>query len=294
MPTLTKLRANTSVATILEHLDRDGAVIVEHYLPASSVNQLRDELDPFIGQTAPLADDFSGHQTTRTGGLSARSAGVRRLLLDSLIHGAALEFLKRHTDKVQVNLTQVIRLLPGQGAQVLHRDRFIWGKYLPREVEPQLNTIWALTDFTAENGATRVVPGSHRWDWDRVALDHEVTQAVMPKGSVMFYTGSVIHSGGENRSNGERVALNLTYCNGWLRQEENQYLSCPPDVAAKFDPELRALLGYTMANFALGYYSPLPGDFVAGSPGTLPPEVVFAEEPTFDFAVADVPKLATF
>ena len=217
---------------------------------------------------------------------------MRELLVDPVILGTANEFLKPHTDKVQLNLTQIIRLLPGQGAQELHRDRFIWGKYLPRQVEPQLNTIWALTEFTAQNGATRVVPGSHRWDWDRTPQDHEITQAVMPRGSVMFYTGSVIHSGGENRSNADRIALNLTYSNAWLRQEENQYMSCPPEIAAGFDPELRALLGYTMANFGLGYYA--PPTFVPGTPGTMPPEMAFTEDGAFDRSVADVPEARTF
>jgi ectoine hydroxylase-related dioxygenase (phytanoyl-CoA dioxygenase family) len=183
-------------------------------------------------------------------------------------------------------------LLPGQGAQELHRDRFIWGKYLSREVEPQLNTIWALTEFSADNGATRVVPGSHRWDWERIAQHHEITQAVMPRGSVLFYTGSVIHSGGENRSNADRIGLNLTYSNAWLRQEENQYMSCPPEIAREFDPELRALLGYTMANYGLGYYA--PPKFVPGTPGTMPPEMAFTENGAFDRDVADVPAARTF
>jgi ectoine hydroxylase-related dioxygenase (phytanoyl-CoA dioxygenase family) len=108
----------------------------------------------------------------------------------------------------------------------------------------------------------------------------------------MFYTGSVIHSGGENRSNADRIALNLTYSNAWLRQEENQYMSCPPEIAAGFDPELRALLGYTMANFGLGYYA--PPTFVPGTPGTMPPEMAFTEDGAFDRSVADVPEARTF
>jgi ectoine hydroxylase-related dioxygenase (phytanoyl-CoA dioxygenase family) len=197
-----------------------------------------------------------------------------------LVLGTANRFLEPFTDKIQLNLTQIIRLLPGQGAQMLHRDRFIWGKHLPREIEPQLNTIWALTDFTAENGATRVVPGSHRWDWKRQADAGEITQTIMPRGSVMYYTGSVIHSGGENRSAADRVALNLTFANAWLRQEENQYMSCPPDIA-------RAVLGYTMANYALGYYA--PPEFAPGTPGTAPPELAFE-----DLVDPDVPATRTF
>ena len=289
---LTRLPANTGIEQILEILDRDGGVIVERFMATDRVDCMLAELGPYIQQTAPIADNFSGHQTTRTGGLVGRSKVVRELLIDPVILGTANAFLKPHTDKVQLNLTQIIRLLPGQGAQELHRDRFIWGKYLPRQVEPQLNTIWALTEFTAGNGATRVVPASHRWDWERAAQDREITQAVMPRGSVLFYTGSVIHSGGENRSSADRIALNLTYSNAWLRQEENQYMSCPPEIAGSFDPELRALLGYTMANYGLGYYA--PPKFMPGMPGTMPPEMAFTEDGAFDRDAADVPEARTF
>ena len=279
-PTLTRLPPSAALGDILSLLERDGAVILERFLSDERVDGILRELGPFIEQTAPIEDDFSGRQTTRTGGLVARSAGVRELLLDQTIHGVARGFLAPHADKIQLNLTQIIRLLPGQGAQELHRDRFIWGKHLPREIEPQLNTIWALTEFTAANGATRVVPGSHRWDWERKAEDAEITQAVMPRGSVMFYTGSVVHSGGENRTQSDRIAMNLTYCNAWLRQEENQYMTCPPELAAKLGPELRALIGYTMGHFALGYYA--PPRFMPGTPGTLPPEMAFETGPWQD------------
>ena len=161
-------------------------------------------------------------------------------------------------------------------------DRFIWGKFLPRALEPQLNTIWALDEFTEENGATRVVPGSHRWDWERVAKEDEIIQASMPRGSALFYTGSVIHGGGENRSAGNRIAMNLTYVAAWLRQEENQYLTCPPKIARHFEPELQALLGYTMANYGLGYYSPV--EFSPDYPDTLPPEFAVVKGANVDDA----------
>ena len=137
----------------------------------------------------------------------------------------------------------------------MHRDRWAWGKYL-KDVEPQLNTIWAMTDFTEENGATQVVPGSTGWPDDRVARPEEICQAVMSAGSLLLYTGSVFHGGGGNRSSHDRVGINITYSLGWLRQEENQYLSCPPEIARSFEPELQDLLGYTVGSYALGYYTP--------------------------------------
>ena len=113
-----------------------------------------------------------------------------------------------------------------------------------------------MTDFTEENGATQVVPGSVDWPDDRQAQPDEICQAVMPAGSLLLYTGSVFHGGGENRSNSDRVGLNITYSLGWLRQEENQFLSCPPEIARDLDPALQDLLGYTLGSYALGYYTP--------------------------------------
>ena len=168
-----------------------------------------------------------------------------------------------HCERYQLHLTQIIRLRPGQGAQAIHRDRWAWGTHLAH-VEPQLNTIWALTDFTAENGATRVVPGSTGWPDDRAPVEDEITQAEMKAGSVLVYTGAVFHGGGDNTSNEDRIGLNITYSLGWLRQEENQYLSTPPELAKSLPRELQELIGYAMGQYALGYYSP------PGKPGTGP------------------------
>jgi ectoine hydroxylase-related dioxygenase (phytanoyl-CoA dioxygenase family) len=170
----------------------------------------------------------------------------------------------------------VIRIKPGQGAQMLHRDRLAWGGYLQRSIEPQLNMIWAVTDFTKENGATRVVPGSHLWEDGRGAHEEEITYAEMKAGSVILYTGSVIHSGGANVSGADRVGINITYSLGWLRQEENQYLSCPPEIAATLPQDLQRLIGYSMGSYALGYFSPpLPPGM---GPEIVPPETLFSGE----------------
>lgn len=186
-------------------------------------------------------------------------------------------FLGPYTNKIQLHLTQVINIGPGQGSQPLHRDRLAWGGYIPAQIEPQFNTIWALTDFTEINGATRLVPGSVGWDEDRRATDDEKTQAVMDAGSVLLYTGSVIHGGGENRSEADRTGINITYCLAWLRTEENQYLSCPPHIARDLEPDLQELMGYSMGNYALGYYS--DPDQVLEASDTLPPELALGRRP---------------
>jgi ectoine hydroxylase-related dioxygenase (phytanoyl-CoA dioxygenase family) len=240
---------------LVEVVRHTGAAVVEGVLGRDALDRLNDELAPWIEASPVGRDGFTGLRTRRTGALVARSPACRELVMHPLVVGAAERFLGPHTRRIQLHLTQVITIEPGQGSQPLHRDRLAWGGHLPMEIEPQFNTIWALTDFTEENGATRVVPGSPSWDDDRRATDDEKTQAVMPAGSVLVYSGSVIHGGGENRSTADRIGLNITYCLGWLRTEENQYLSCPPDVARGLDPELQELIGYTMGDYALGYYS---------------------------------------
>ncbi|XOV90365.1 MAG: phytanoyl-CoA dioxygenase family protein [Pseudomonadota bacterium] len=278
MPELKTFPAATDRADILRAMDADGACILEGLLTTADADRVIAEVMPFVEATRYGGDDFSGRHTRRTGALVARSPACRDIVANGNILALATDFLSPYSEKIQLHLTQTIFIGPGEGAQMFHRDRQAWGKFLPDTMEPQFNTIWALGDFTAENGATRVVPGSHRWQRGRQPEDHEVCQATMKKGSVLLYTGSVIHSGGENRTGQVRMGLNITYCLGWLRQEENQFLSCPPEVARTLPQPLQELLGYTMGNYALGYYSnpvPAPGD----SAGILPPEFAVGAKP---------------
>jgi ectoine hydroxylase-related dioxygenase (phytanoyl-CoA dioxygenase family) len=235
------------------------------------------ELDPWVKASPTGRDDFTGRLTSRTGALVARSEACRELVMHPVILDLANRFLAPYTNRIQLHLTQVINIGPGQGTQPLHRDRLAWGGYIPDEIEPQFNTMWALTDFTEENGATRLVPGSMSWAPDRRADESEKSQAVMPAGSVLLYSGSVIHGGGENRSNADRTGINITYCLAWLRTEENQYLSCPPHLAREIEPELQDLMGYTMGSYALGYYS--DPEQVAGPSDLVPPEFVLGRKP---------------
>jgi hypothetical protein len=276
MPVLTHVPADAAPGAIAELLDRDGALIIDDVLTADAVDRVAAEIAPYVEATAGGRDQFAGPLTTRTGALVARSPACRALVMHPAILAACDVFLKRACDRYQLHLTQAIRIRPGQPAQALHRDRLAWGGFLPTTIEPQLNTIWAITDFTQENGATQVVPGSPSWPDSRRAEPREVGYATMRRGSVLIYSGSVIHGGGENRSAGDRIGLNLTYCLGWLRQEENQYLACPPAIARTLDKPLQALLGYAMGSYALGYYSPpLPAGV---GPETVSPSFALGDE----------------
>ncbi len=251
---------------MLESLRNDGAFVIDSVLASDFVAALRNETDPYMEATKNGRDDFTGRLTTRTGGLVMRSPKCRDLIQCTEIRGLCDGFLLEYCERYQLHLGQVIRIRPGQQAQRIHRDRWAWGTHLAH-VEPQLNTIWALTDFTAENGATQVVPGSTRWEDSRRPEPGEIARAEMTKGSVLVYTGSVFHGGGQNTSDGDRIGLNITYSLGWLRQEENQYLSTPPHLARELEPDLQRLVGYSMGQYALGYFTP------PGAPGEAP-EVV--------------------
>jgi ectoine hydroxylase-related dioxygenase (phytanoyl-CoA dioxygenase family) len=275
MPELTHFPADAATEDILRAIQADGAVIIDALVDPETIARLRTETDPYMAATDNGLDDFSGRLTTRTGGLVTRSAACCDLVMHQRILELCDGFLLPNCQRYQLHLTQIIRLRPGQGRQVIHRDRWAWGSHLSH-VEPQLNTIWALSHFSEENGATQVVPGSTQWPDDRVAEPGEITQATMAPGSVLVYTGSVFHGGGENRSEGDRAGLNITYSLGWLRQEENQYLSTPPELARQLPDDLQELIGYALGQYALGYYTPpgAPGEH----PNLAPPQYALGHE----------------
>lgn len=280
---LQTLDPDCSVEEVAAAMARDGACIIRDVLSPDRLTALRADVAPWIDRTGPGRDEWSGFNTKRTGGLIARCATVRDIAVDPLILGVANTTLAPFCSKIQLNITQLITIMPGQGAQPLHRDRFVWGGddsggVIPQGIEPQCNGIWAVTDFTEDNGATHVVPGSHKWSFDRQAVRDESVQAVMKAGSVLLYNGTVIHGGGANRAATPRTALNVTYTLGWLRQEENQYLSCPPHIARNFDQELTDLIGYSFGNYSLGFFTP-PFEEVDEWPDVRAPEMALDRRP---------------
>jgi hypothetical protein len=246
---------------------RDGAVIVEGVAEAALLDRVETELRPFLEVTPTGPDDFSGDRTRRTGSLIARTPASRELVMHPLVLGAARSFLG-HATNIQLHLTQAIAIGPGETAQPLHRDQWAFDFFpFPPGYEVQCNTIWALTDFTEENGATRVVVGSNALEDVRSLGPDDTEPAVMARGSVLFYSGSVYHGGGANRSSATRIGLNITYAVAWLRQEENQYLSVPREVAETLPVDLLRLMGYDRGAYALGYIDDLRDPIEAVRPG---------------------------
>ena len=266
---------DTPIERILEILDEDAGLIIDNFLSDQNLESIKNDLKPYLNVTRNGQDEFTGFETKRVGALMARSKTCQDLALDPLINQMAESFLGPHCESYQLHFTSAIQIGPGESSQILHRDRGVWGGYIPRKIETQFSTVWAINDFTKENGATQVVPGSHKWHKDREPLPEEIAYAEMKAGSVFIYTGSVLHGGGTNVTEQPRLGVFLHYAPSWLRQEENQYLSCPPEVAKDFSPELRSLIGYSKGGYVLGFFTD-PED-KEGRLESVSPEKIFGE-----------------
>jgi len=254
---LRHLSPSASGDEIAAVLASDGVAVVDHLAEPALMDRIRDELAPFMAATRTGPDDFSGRRTRRTGALIARSPSARELVTHPTVLGAVGKVLG-HATNFQLHLTQVIAIGPGEPMQTIHRDQWAFDFFpFPKGYEVQCNTIWAMTDFTASNGATRVIPRSNHFE-DRLQFGESDTEpAEMERGSVLFYTGSLYHGGGANRSDAVRCGVNITYDVAWLRQEENQYLAVPHDVARTLPVDLLRLIGYARGAYALGYVDDL-------------------------------------
>jgi hypothetical protein len=247
---------------------REGAVVVDAVAEPALLDRVEAELALYLQATPTGPDDFSGHRTRRTGSLIARSPSCRQLVMHPLALGTARTLLG-HATNIQLHLTQAIAIGPGETAQPIHRDQWAFDFFPFRQgYEVQCNTIWAMTDFTEENGATRIVVGSNAAADKRSFGPRDTEPAEMGRGAVLFYSGSVYHGGGANDSGETRLGLNITYNVAWLRQEENQYLSCPREVAQTLPTELLRLMGYDRGAYALGYIDDLRDPLEAVRPGT--------------------------
>jgi ectoine hydroxylase-related dioxygenase (phytanoyl-CoA dioxygenase family) len=242
----------SSGGDVTESLREHGYAIVDDLAPAGLMDRIEEEMRPYIDRSLFGTDGFSGRLTKRTGALIARSPAARELVMNPVALATAGTFLEKSTT-FQLHLTQIISVYPGSPAQALHMDQLAWDFFpFPETFEPQCNVLWAFTDYTEEMGATRVVPGSHRGnrtDWSQA----DSVAAEMSRGSALFYTGKVYHGAGSNQSTKLRQAINITYAAGWLRQEENQYLTTPIEIARTLPDDLLKVMGYQVGCFAMGY-----------------------------------------
>jgi ectoine hydroxylase-related dioxygenase (phytanoyl-CoA dioxygenase family) len=255
MASLEKFSAQASREAIGDTLLRDGGVMVEGFLAPAVVARIREEVaaaraaaNPGMKHLNPAIQLFFGDETRHVNGMAAQS---RTFATEVLIHPIFLALCDRvllpACARYQLNLGHLIDRGPGSAAQMLHRDEDVW-VHVPRpHPELQLASMIALDDFCVENGATRVVPGSHGWPRARKPEPHEIADAVMPAGSAVIYLGSTIHGAGANATAHEwRAGLHISYTLGWLRTEENNYLAVPPEIARGLPRAAQEVLGYAV------------------------------------------------
>jgi ectoine hydroxylase-related dioxygenase (phytanoyl-CoA dioxygenase family) len=252
---LQRVKADEPTELLVEALRRDGAVIVEGLLPPDLLSRFNAELHPLLEGATRSAERrfineaigwFMGAETRHVSGVAGKSRTFSTEILTHPVYGAVCDdVLLPNCSRYQLNIAHVLDRGPGSDQQLIHRDEDVW-IHLPRpHGDVQLASVIALVDFTADNGATRVVPGSHQWDIGRIPTDAELVPAEMPAGSAVIYLGSTLHGGGANVTTDVfRRGMHVSFCVGWLRTEENQYLATPLELARTLPRPSQELLGY--------------------------------------------------
>ena len=228
------------IAADWAHLQTHGYVILEKLLPADICDGLKQTLLPLLSHKG--RNQFEGHETQRLYSVLAKTRACDRLI----DHPRILALLDRlFMPNYLLSQAQVINIHPGETKQHLHADDSFYP--VPRPRAPfGAATVWAIDDFTAQNGATILIPGSEKWG-ERAPTDSDPRrQAVMPKGSVIFYGGTLWHGGGANQSQAPRLGFTAQYCEPWCRTQENFSLSVAKDIAKNLSPELQSMLGYSV------------------------------------------------
>lgn len=256
----------------VERIERDGYTILERVIEPELIDAIESDLRRIEQerQVRPAQNLFEGQRTVRIYNLLAFGAPYDRIAA----HDRVLPLVERVLDRgCLVSSLSSIGIDPGEAPQPWHADDQLIP--LPRPHAPLVcNTMWAITDFTAENGATRLVPGSHRAEALPTPFgDIEGSiAAAMPRGSVLVYNGSLWHGGGPNTTGARRVGVAMNYCAGWIRQQENQLLGVPMEVARGFSPRLRKLLGWGLYKKLLGHIDKCSPEYLLD--GTPPKKVV--------------------
>ncbi|MCZ6712095.1 MAG: phytanoyl-CoA dioxygenase family protein [Gammaproteobacteria bacterium] len=252
---------NAPIQEITAALEDSGCVVVSGLMDSRLRQSVTEELAPHMAKARVIEDDdpaeFYPGQTRRLTALVTRSAAVADNLIAHPISRQVCEtfLLPNGEYGYQLHVTAALEVGPGARAQVLHREEDSFAFFsLPR---PNLivASMWAITDFRSDNGATLLAPGSHKWPEDRVATNEEIVQAEMPAGSVLYWMGGLLHGAGANTSQELRYGVILTYSVGWVRQEENQYLDVAPERLSELSPEVKQIVGFDMYR-ALGFHDP--------------------------------------
>lgn len=265
MAGLTWVTSDEELDNVVETLEREGHIIIKDFVDDAVLTGLLEDLRPALEGANHCETGYDGHRTRRVNSLFTRTRHMTSVVTQPLYLGAARQIMQKPvhmwvgksrieiTPTIQISATQAIQIDPGQGKQPLHRDDWL---HLRRHPGPtsRVQLMLALTDFTAENGATLVIPGSHHWDDETPPRYADSLPAVMPAGSALIWLGGVYHSGGANTTNEPRLSLTVSFDLGNLRQEENQFLAVPRETVLTLPEEVRRLLGYDTCPPGLGWY----------------------------------------
>ncbi len=231
---------------------RDGYTIIRNAIEPALLDELAADLEQLerVLEIVPSPNVFEGADTLRVYNLLALSSVWQRVP----VHDRVLPVVEGVLDAgCLVSSLSSIRIMPGETAQPIHADDQLMPLAKPH-VPTVCNTMWALTDFTDANGATRVIPETHLADHSpNYGEDYSSIPAEMERGSVLVWHGSLWHGGGANATDRDRIGIAMNYCAGWVRQQENQQLGIPVEVARTFAPRLRELVGYGVYNMLIGH-----------------------------------------
>ncbi len=228
-----------------DDLEERGYVIVRDAIDSAAVALLREQLAPYLRGELMGRNDFEGTRSERVYSLLAKAPAVAKLVEHQAALSVADHFL---APSYLLSAALVVNLHPGETPQEFHQDDALGAPPPPRP--PQgVSTIWALDDFTSDNGATNVIPGSHRWAWpwpDRGEQERRSVVLEIPAGAVAIFPGTLFHRAGANRSQGKRLGLTIQYCQPWLRQLENMMFATPPELAARYSERIQEMVGYNL------------------------------------------------
>ena len=242
----------SDLSEIVQHLETTGCVIIERLATPVTLDAIEYDLGRVLRQVGTNNTEFAGKNTKRLNGILSLIPATQTLLQHPTILQLVERMLLPYCVRYQLNYDSVMHLMPGETAQDIHRDGFIY-PFLNPAPPFLIACMWAQSEFTHKNGGTCLIPGSHLWEQSRKPQSNEVVQATMPPGSVLIYTGGVYHGAGANQSSAPRTGISLQYNYAWLRQELNMYLTYPPEIAKTLPDDVQRLIGYDFAAPYLGF-----------------------------------------
>lgn len=265
MTDLIRFTSQADLDDVVQALEHDGAVVIEDFVDRCLLEGLWADLGPALDARGYCDSWYDGRQTRRVSSLFNRSGRLTPVVTHPLFLGAARAIMQQPrtmwigrsrqqiTPNIQISTTQVIQIHHGQGRQPLHRDDALHLRQHPGPTS-RVQLMLAMSEFTAENGGTMIIPGSHHWDDERPPEVKEAISTVMAPGSGLIWLGGVYHGGGQNTTDQPRTGMTIALDLGNLRQEENQYLAVSKEQVLAYPMEVRRLLGYDRCPPGLGWY----------------------------------------